>query len=479
MGVRHELNRRMAAALLWTGAMLILAAGPAAGGAAASSPGAVVVLPTTGEVDGLMASTLRSAIDSAARDRAAAVVIKLNTPGGSLQSTQDIVTTLLDSLVPVIVWVAPSGGFAASGGTFITLAANLAYMAPGTRIGAASPIDSNGDDIPGTLGQKVKNDAVAFITSIAQVRHRPTDWAASTVSDARSSPAEEAVSLGAVDGIASTIEDVIHAANGKTVTVAGRPVALALTGASIEQAADNPFGGIVRLLVDPNIAFILFVIGVLALMLELQSPSVLAGVFGVVAIVLAFVGFLNLPTNVAGLVLLAIGLGLFGLEPTIPSHGLLTVGGVIAVVLGGSILYTQPGTVVPDVRVALPLILVAAATGAVFAILIAAAVIRVRRIPPPAGAQPNTVPVGTVALVHRPLMPLGSIRAAGEEWSARTADERPLERGAAVRVVGVDGLTAIVEPAPDATPAASNASPSPASSQIPTSRSGPEPGGLL
>jgi membrane-bound serine protease (ClpP class) len=429
-----------------------VAAFGSASAVSAVSPGAIIVLPTTGEVDGLMASTLRSAIASAASDRAAAVVIKLNTPGGSLQSTQDIVSAMLDAHVPIIVWVAPSGGYAASAGTFITVAANLAYMAPGTRIGAASPIDQNGEDIPGTLGQKVKNDAIAWITSIAQVRHRPVDWAASTVSEAHSSPAAEAVSVGAVDGIASTIEEVIAMANGKVVTVAGQPVTLALTGAPVEEAAQNPFAGIVGLLVDPNIAFILFVVGVLAVIFELQSPSILAGIFGVIAIVLSFVGFLNLPTNLAGLVLVAIGLALFGLEPSIPSHGLLTVGGVIAVLLGGSILYTQPGTIVPDVRVGLPLLLVAAGTGGAFALLIATAAVRIRRLAPPRGAQPSVVPLGTVALVHRPLTPLGSIRAAGEEWSARTADEQAIARGETVRVVGADGLTAIVEAAPGAIP---------------------------
>jgi membrane-bound serine protease (ClpP class) len=420
----------------------------------ATSPGAVVVLPTTGEVDGLMVSTLRSGIASATNDRAAAVVIKLNTPGGSYQSTQEIVSTILDARVPVIVWVAPAGGYAASAGTFITISANLAYMAPGTRIGAASPIDGNGQDIPGTLGQKVKNDAIAWITSIAQVRHRPVDWAASTVSDAHSSPAEEAVSVGAVDGLAASIQDVIAMANGKVVTVAGQPLTLSLAGAAIEQASENPFAAVVGLLVDPNIAFILFVVGSLALIFELQSPSVLAGIFGVIAIVLSFVGFLNLPTNIAGLVLLAIGLVLFGLEPWIPSHGLLTLAGAIAVVLGGSILFTQPGTIVPDVRVGLPLLVVAALTGAVVAVLIAAAAVRIRRIPPPLGGQVAAVPVGTIALVHRPLAPRGSIRAAGEEWSARTSDERPLERGTSVRVVGSDGLTAIVEPAPGLEPGA-------------------------
>ena len=440
---------RRIASLILGGVGLALLAG---GSVSAASRGAVVVLPTTGEVDGSMAATLRGQIATATNDGAAVVVIKLNTPGGSLQSTQDIVTTILDARIPVIVWVAPSGGFAASGGTFITLAANLAYMAPGTRIGAASPIDSNGNDIPGTLGDKVRNDAVAWITSIAQVRHRPTDWAAATVSQARSSPAEEAVSLGAVDGIAATIDEVVAAANGKVVSVAGQSVALSLAGVPIEQAAENPLGGIVGLLADPNIAFILFVVGALSLLFEIQSPSVLAGIFGIIAIVLSFVGFLNLPTNVAGLVLLAIGVVLFGLEPWIPSHGLLTLAGVAAVVLGGSILYTQPGTIVPDVRVALPLLAVAAGTGAVFGLLIATTAIRTRRLAAPAGVLPAAVPVGTVGLVHRPLTPRGSIRALGEEWSARTADDAPLERGTAVRVVASEGLTVIVEPAPGALP---------------------------
>jgi membrane-bound serine protease (ClpP class) len=424
----------------------------AAGSASAASRGAIVVLPTTGEVDASMASTLRGQIGAATNDGAAVVVIKLNTPGGSFQSTQEIVTTILDARVPVIVWVAPAGGFAASAGTFITLSANLAYMAPGTRIGAASPIDSSGADIPGTLGEKVKNDAIAWITSIAQVRHRPTDWAAQTVSQARSSPAQEAASLGAVDGVAATIEDVVAAANGKVVTVGGQSVTLALTGAPIEQAAENPLGRIVGLLADPNIAFILFVAGALALLFEIQSPSILAGIFGVVAIDLSFVGFLNLPTNIAGLVLLGIGVVLFGLEPWIPSHGLLTLGGVAAVVLGGSILYTQAGTIVPDVRVGLPLLVVAAGTGAAFGLLIATTAIRTRRLAAPAGMLPAGVPVGTIALVHRPLTPLGSIRALGEEWSARTADETPLERGTSVRVVASEGLTVIVEPAPSALP---------------------------
>jgi membrane-bound serine protease (ClpP class) len=445
---RHVASRAGPVAMIGALALLLLAVVPASG----ASRGAVVVLPATGEVDGVMATSIRNGLAAAAGDGAAAVVIRLNTPGGSFDSTQDIVSTILGAQVPVIVWVAPPGGYAASAGTFITLSANLAFMAPGTRIGAASPIDANGQDIPGTLGDKVKNDAIAWIQSIAGVRHRPTDWAASTVRDARSSPADEAVSLGAVDGIAATIGDVIAAADGRVVQVAGRDVTLALAAAPIEEAASTPFQGIVQLLVDPNVAFLLFTAGALLLLFELQSPSIVLGVFGAIAIVLSFVGFANLPTNVAGLVLVGIGLVLFALEPAIPSHGLLTVGGLAAFVLGASALYSQPGPLGPDTRVALPLLVVASVTAAAFGLLITTMAIRTRRMAPPTDAPSALVAAGTLGLVERPLTPVGSIRAAGEEWSARTADDRPLDRGTPVRVVALDGLTAVVEPTAVALP---------------------------
>ena len=164
-------------------------------------------------------------------------MIELNTPGGSLDSTSHIVSSLLESPVPVIVWVAPAGSRAASAGTFITLAANIALMAPGTNIGAASPVDSSGQDIPGTEGEKVKNDAIANIRSIAEARGRNVDWAVSTVASAKSSPASEAVSLKAVDGIAATIDDVLAFANGRQVTLAGgRQVTLATSGSLGQRA---------------------------------------------------------------------------------------------------------------------------------------------------------------------------------------------------------------------------------------------------
>jgi membrane-bound serine protease (ClpP class) len=443
--VSHRLHRRrpVAAALLALLGVVALALP-----ARAVSAGAIVVLPTTGIVDGVMANYLTSSLKAAADARAAAVIIELDTPGGSLGSTQEIVSALLSARVPTIVWVAPAGGYAASAGTFITLAANLAYMAPGTRIGAASPIDSSGNDIPGTLGEKVKNDAIAWITSIAQVRHRPVDWAAATVRDARSSSANDAVAVGAVDGMAATVGEVVAQANGKTVQVGGVDVVLALASAPIEQATISPLHGILQLLADPNIAFILFVLGGLALVFEIHNPNLLTGALGTIAIVLAFIGFANLPLNIVGLLLVGIGIVLFALEPSIPSHGLLTLGGVICFVLGASALYTEPSPLQPVASVALPLLIVATATSAAFGVLIATMAIRTRAMTGPTGSQRASVPVGTVGEVRNPLAPIGSVYAAGEEWSARTADERPLERGTPVRVIRTDGLTVVVEPDP-------------------------------
>jgi membrane-bound serine protease (ClpP class) len=417
--------------------------------ARAATAGSIIVLPTTGVVDPIMAEYLQGSLNGAADGGAKAVVIKLNTPGGALESTQRIVTAMLDARLPVIVWVAPSGGYAASAGTFITLAANLAFMAPGTRIGAASPIDSSGQDIPDTLGKKILNDTIAWVTSIAQVRHRPIDWAVSTVAEARSSPANEAVSLGAVDGIATTIEDVVRQANGRSIQVSGRDVVLDLAGAPIQETAINPLQGLLHLLADPNIALVLFTIGFYGLLYEVINPNFVTGIVGAVAIVLAFIGFGSLPLNLGGLLLIGIGILLFALEPTVTSHGLLTVGGAVCFVLGASALYTGTGPFEPDVRVALPLLAVMTATTAAFGALITVTAIRTRQMKGPSWAV-SGVPAGTIGQVRRPLDPLGSVHVAGEEWSARSADDGPIPRGTPVRVVRSDGLTVIVEPDRDA-----------------------------
>jgi membrane-bound serine protease (ClpP class) len=410
----------------------------------------VVLLPATGVVDSVLAGYLEEGIAQAAADGAAAVVIELNTPGGSLDATQRITSSLLEAPVPVIVWVAPAGGRAASAGTFITLAANLAYMAPGTNIGAASPVGSGGEDIAGTLGDKVRNDTIANVTSIAETRGRPVDWAVQAVTEARSSPASEAVALGVVDGIASTIDEVLAQADGQEVTVAGVTYPLELTGATVTEAAMNPLQGLLHLLSDPNIAFVLFTIGVYGLIFELQNPNFVTGILGALALILAFIGFGSLPLNLAGLLLLAFGVVLFVLETQVTSHGLLTVGGIICFVLGASALYTRPGDPTgPIVEVATPLIVVSTATTAVLMGLLAIAAIRTRRMRATAGTIGAPIPAGEPGVVQAPLDPVGTAYLAGESWTARTADGASLPRDATVRLVAFDGLTAVVEASPD------------------------------
>ncbi len=431
--------------------LLLGVVGLLAGGPARAAGGTVVVLPATGVVDNVLAGYIQEGIAVAAKEGAAAVVVRLNTPGGSLDATQKIVSALLDAPLPTIVWVAPSGARAASAGTFITLAGHVALMASGTNIGAASPISGSGEDIEGTLGRKVLNDAIANIRSIAEARGRNVEWAEETVRDARSSPASEAVALGAVDGIADSIEAVLTVAHGRTVTVAGQARTLDLAGATPDELAMNPFQELLHLLSDPNIAFILFTIGFYGLLFELQNPNFVTGILGALAIILAFIGFGSLPLNVGGLLLILLAMVLVGLELTVTSHGLLGAGGLITFALGASALFTQPGDPFePLASVAPPVIATTTVTAGVFLLLIVWAAIRSRGMPSPAGVvgSASALPPGEPGVVRRSLEPVGSVHVAGEEWSARTVDGTPLERGVHVRVVATDGLTVIVEPDP-------------------------------
>ncbi|HMJ81074.1 MAG TPA: NfeD family protein [Candidatus Dormibacteraeota bacterium] len=444
--MRHLLSRpgRSGGLLLATGALLLLFAGTTV----AQAP-TVVVLPTTGVVDQVMAGYLHDGIANAAQQGAAAVVIELDTPGGSLEATNDIVGDILEADVPVITWVAPSGGRAASAGTFITLAGDIALMAPGTSIGAASPVDASGGDIGGTLGEKVRNDAAAKIQSIAEEQGRNVDWARSTVLDAASASASEAVSVGAVDGIAANLDQVLAFADGKTVKVGthGQEVTLELTGATTTEAPMGPLQTFLHLLADPNIAFVLFVIGGLGLATELIHPNLVTGIVGAICLVLAFIGFGSLPLNVAGVILIGIGLLLFVLEVNIPSHGLLTAGGLIALALGAAALYSAPGTPTgPDVAVALPVMAVVLLLAGAFMVVVIAAATRVRRLKAAPGTVGTSLAPGIEGEVRRPLGPTGSVYVGGEEWSARSFDGGALPRGTRVRVVRQDGIVVIVEP---------------------------------
>lgn len=415
----------------------------------------VYVLPTSGIVDQVMAGYLESGIDRARREGAPAVVIELDTPGGDLVQTQNIVTTLLDAPLPVIVWVGPPGSQAASAGTFITLASHVAVMAPGTRIGAATPITAQGEDIPGSLGDKVMEDTLAWLRGISVQRGRNIEWAVTTVTESKSYTETEAIAAGGVDGGAATIEEAIAFAHGRTVNVQGSPQTLDLTGAVSERLDMNPLQAFLHLLTDPNIAFILFTIGFYGLFFELQNPNFVTGIMGAISIILAFIGLGSLPLNVGGLALIVLGIVLFILEFTVVSHGLLTIAGIACFVLGAAALYTEPGTpTAPDVSVAIPVIITMTLLTAGFVALITIAAIRSRREGTTAGTIGAELAGILFAEVRRPLTPFGSVYAGGEEWTARTEDNRPLQRGTPVRIVRQEGLTLVVEPAePSGSPA--------------------------
>ncbi|HEX7347979.1 MAG TPA: nodulation protein NfeD [Candidatus Limnocylindrales bacterium] len=414
------------------------------------------VLTATGVVDNVMATYIEQGVARAATGGATAVVLTINTPGGSLDATQRIVSALLESPVPTIAWVAPSGGRAASAGTFITLSAHLAYMAPGTNIGAASPVGAGGEELTGTIGDKVKNDAIANIRSIAEARGRNVDWAVSTVESAVSSPASEAVSRGAVDGIATSLDDLRSQVDGKQVEVRSETVTLDLADASVVDVGMNPFQSIIHLLSDPNVAFILLTIGFYGLLFELQSPNFVTGILGAIALILAFIGFGSLPLNVAGLLLIGLAVLLFVLETTVTSHGLLIVGGLVCFVLGAFTLYTAPGSpTAPDVSIAIPLIVAMAAVTAAYVGLVLVTVARVRRRSfAYAGAYgaggTMTVPPGTVGVARTALEPIGVVYAAGEEWTARASGDTAIPPGQPIRVVGQENLTLVVESGPAA-----------------------------
>jgi membrane-bound serine protease (ClpP class) len=408
----------------------------------------VYVMTTTGIVDHVMAGYLHDGFERAANEGFAAVIIELDTPGGELGATDAIVQSILDAPLPVITWVAPVGARAASAGTFITIAGHVAIMAPGTRIGAAAAISGDGTDLPDTLGDKVREDSLAMLRAIKELRpSRNTDWAYTTVIDAKSYAGAEALAEGGIDGIAGTLDEVLAFANGRSVIVKGQPVTLALADAETTNLPMNVQQNLLRFLADPNIAFILFTVGVYGLIFELQNPNFVTGIVGAIAIVLAVIGFGSLPVNIGGVVLIGIGIVLFLLEPTVTSHGLLAIGGIVCFALGAAALYTEPSFPgAPDISVALPVIVTMTVLSALFMILVVFAAMRTRNMTNAEGLIGSGLPQNTLGEVRRPLTPIGSVYAGGEEWSARTPDDRSLDRGTPVRILRQEGLTLVVEP---------------------------------
>jgi membrane-bound serine protease (ClpP class) len=425
---------------------------PSAGAPEATGP-KVEIVETSGVVDDVMADYVAGAIGRAESDGAAAVILQLDTPGGSEDAMKRIDNSL-HSKIPTIVWVGPSGARAASAGTFITLSANLAYMANSTNIGAASPVAANGSDISAAYGQteaaKAMSDASAAMRGIAQERHPDAGAVAAavaTVENARSYSAQEASALKMINGVADSMDAVLAQADGQTVTTTAGQVVVHTKGATTVTINEDVIQSFLHTLDDPNIAFILLVIGVLLVLIELFHPTLLMGLTGALCLALAFYGSGSLPLNVLGVFLVVLGIGMIVLEPNVPSHGLLTVGGIAVFVVGAVAFYGSPGPYLPASAVAWPIIVVMTALAAAYGLLLVGTLLRLRRQPVPVGAGLVGIDsvVGTVGQVQADLSPVGTVYVGREAWSARMKDGSSVSRGTKVRVLGQDGLTLIVE----------------------------------
>lgn len=376
---------------------------------------------------------LLDSIERAAGMEAAALLIELDTPGGLLDATRDIVTDFYESPVPVIVWVGPAGARAASAGVFLTMAAHVAAMAPGTNIGAASPVTMGGGGTDSTMAHKMFEDTAAFARSIAERRGRNVEWAEDAVRDARSITESEAVERGVVDFAAATAGEVLERADGRTVALPDGERTLALAGGRLERRELGLRFRILSLLANPNVAYILLMFGMYGLFFELSNPgSILPGVIGVIFLILAFYSMQTLPLNLAGLMLVIVGLGLFLLEAHVTSFGFLTVGGIVCTVLGAVMLFDSP---IPALRVSLTVAVpLAVVTTAFFAVAIGLS-IRTMRTKPVTGREGM---IGARGTAWTALAPAGTVDVHGELWQA--VADAPVAAGDPVEVIGIDGL---------------------------------------
>ena len=412
-----------------TGAAVAPAAAPAGVGRE------VLLLTIDGIINPATASFIAEGIAAAQARGAAAVVIELDTPGGLLESTKIIVKDLLGAPLPVLVYVGPSGAGAASAGVFVTMAAHIAAMAPGTTIGAAHPVGGQGEDIGGTLGEKVENFTAALSRSIAEQRGRNVEWAEKAVRKSVSATEREAVKLKVVDFIADSIADVLAQASGRSVEVRGARLTLALGGATVVPFEMRIGQRLLDFLAHPNIAYLLMMAGLLGLYVEFTNPGVIfPGVAGVIALVLALAALQLMPVNWAGVALIGLGVAMLVAEAFLPTFGVVGVGGLVAFVLGSLLLFDTPGAVL---RVDRGLIAGAAVTLGGFALVVGWLVVRTQRRRSTVGAEGMLGEIGEVrraADVGRGL----KVFVHGEYWDAVSDDA--LAAGEAVEVLAVDGL---------------------------------------
>lgn len=434
--------RRGFALVLLTG--LLASLGAAAGG---QEPGGTVVeLRIEGVVDPFVADHVEGGIAEAEDEGAEAVLLTLDTPGGLDSSMRRITQAILSSRVPVLCFVSPEGARAASAGAFILLSCHVAAMAPATNVGAAHPVGVSG----AIESEKAENDAAEYIRGLAERRGRNADWAELAVRESESAAATEALELGVIDLIAPDVPTLFAELDGRTVEVAGgEAVTLDLAGARVEERGLGFLAGLLHALLDPNVAFILFYLGLIALYFEFTNPGLtVPGVLGVIMLVGAFIAFGVLPVQLAGVLLLIASAVFFVIEVATPGIGVALAGGIATLILGGMFLFDGS---VPNARVSPLVIAPVAVFAALFFGFVVRAVIRAQRQPPASSVERL---VGLEGVVHKPLDPEGVVMVGSEEWSATSVRGEELPRGARVRVTAVDGLRLTVEPIDNRTPAA-------------------------
>jgi membrane-bound serine protease (ClpP class) len=401
----------------------------------------ILLLDVSGIINQVKHRYISRAIDQAVEDRSTLVVIELDTPGGLLSSTREIVQLLLESPVPVAVYVSPQGARAGSAGTFITAAANFAVMAPGTNIGAATPVSATGRDLEETMASKIENDAAALIRSIAQERGRNEDKLEETVREAASFTAKEAVELNVVDFIADDLDDLLAQVDGLEVETSTGTRTLDTRDVEPRRFGKNILELFLEIISDPNVSFILLTLGGLGLIIEMFNPGLIApGVVGAICLLLAFLAAGNLPVNWAGVVFVLLAVVLAILETQVFGFGILGVGSIISFVLGGLLLFSQFGDkspTLPEVSVNLWLI------GGMAAILGLVLLFVVRTIYSSRKEKLGSaglVLLGASGVVASDLAPRGRVRFGEETWTAVSQDGTVVPQGEPVTVTKVDGL---------------------------------------
>jgi len=400
-----------------------------------AEPGDIYIIRIADAISPGTTEFIKSGIRTAEENGAACIIIELDTPGGLAESMRLIVQKILASRVPVVVFVSPSGARAASAGVMITMAADVAAMAPGTNIGAAHPVGAGGKDIDGAMSEKIINDMVAQAKSVAEKRGRNAKWVEDAIRESVSVTETEALKENIIDIIAKDTEDLIRQLNGREIKDRGR---LELDQANKVVLEETLRTKILRTISNPNIAYILMMIGLAGLYFELSHPgAIFPGVVGAIALILAFFAMQTLPVNYAGILLIVLAIIFFIMEMKITSYGLLSVAGIVSLLLGSLMLFDTDTTGIKlSLQVVLPTIVVISG----FFVAVAGLVFRAQRSKPATGSGGL---LGEIGIVKKALTPEGKVFVHGELWNARAKE--PLDEAVKVRVVKVVNLVLEVE----------------------------------